>query len=175
VVSPRTGPDTRVGSANPWAYRSSSVAEASQAPRQTQAPRGLHLPDVFDFMDEQRSPPGLQERETGSMTPPGTLVVFPLTHQFAAFPSPTPRSRDSASQGSSATPRKATKDPLHANKGAFIFIGWNDEAKRELFMWKVKRKKGYAFFLHLFPGETAESLHKAFKQYKDEGERLFNG
>ena len=67
------------------------------------------------------------------------------------------------------------KDTPSTNKSQFIFTGWNDDAKRQLFMWKVKRKKGYAFFLHLFPGEIVESLHEAFQQYRDDGERLYNG
>ncbi|EFQ94001.1 hypothetical protein PTT_08426 [Pyrenophora teres f. teres 0-1] len=55
----------------------------------------------------------------------------------------------------------------------FHFTRWNDEAKRILYLWKAKNKKGYQFFLYLFPGETKESLHAAWLQYRREGERLY--
>ncbi|KAI4629364.1 uncharacterized protein J4E87_003628 [Alternaria ethzedia] len=114
-------------------------------------------PGVFNFTGQPQAPVDLQKRE------PGT------------FPIPVPSSRDSAMRGTPVAPRKTVKAPSPSSNGEFVFTGWNDEAKRELFMWKVKRKKGYPFFLHLFPGETADSLHEAFKLYKNEGERLLNG
>ncbi|KAI4688596.1 uncharacterized protein J4E84_004526 [Alternaria hordeiaustralica] len=143
---------TRPPAANPPPWE-----DPAQAWRQSQAPRGLHSPGVFDFTGQPQAPVDLQKRE------PGT------------FPIPVPGSRDSAVRGTPVAPRKTVKAPSPSSNGEFVFTGWNDEAKRELFMWKVKRKKGYPFFLHLFPGETAESLHEAFKLYKNEGERLLNG
>ncbi|KAH6875762.1 hypothetical protein BKA58DRAFT_399928 [Alternaria rosae] len=157
VVSRRTQPDTRIGRANPQTSGFSTAAVAPQDPAQMQAPRGLHGPGVFDFIGQPQAPVGLQQRGLDS------------------FPSLVPGSRDSVVRGSPAAPRKTVKPSAPSNNGQFVFTGWNDEAKRELFMWKVKRKKGYTFFLHLFPGETVESLHEAFKEYKYEGERLFNG
>jgi hypothetical protein len=111
------------------------------------------------------------------LIPSNPLVVFPLTHHLIGSLSQNivgASSRNSQSS-SAAAPQDIEKDSAPTKKGQFVFTGWNDHAKRELFMWKVKRKKGYAFFLHLFPGETAESLHEAFKKYSDDGERLYNG
>ena len=111
------------------------------------------------------------------LIPSNLLVVFPLTHHLIGSPSQNivgASSRNSQSS-SAAAPQDIEKDSASTKKGQFVFTGWNDDAKRELFMWKVKRKKGYAFFLHLFPGETAESLHEAFKKYRDDGERLYDG
>ena len=175
VVSRRTHPDTRTGRANPQASGFLTTAAAPQDPRQDQAPRGLHGPGVFNFIGQPHAPVNLQKREPGSKMIRNTLVFFPLNHCSAAFPTPVPGSRDSALRGTPVAPRKTVKAPSPSSNGEFVFTGWNDEAKRELFMWKVKRKKGYIFFLHLFPGETAESLHEAFKLYKFEGERLLNG
>lgn len=104
------------------------------------------------------------------------MLVFRLTHHLTDSSSQNLVGLSSrASQASTAHPRDMVKDTPSTNKSQFIFTGWNDDAKRQLFMWKVKRKKGYAFFLHLFPGETVESLHEAFQQYRDDGERLYNG
>jgi len=175
VVSRRTQPDTRTGRANPQVSGSPTTAAAPQDPRQNQASKGLHGPGVFNFIGQPQPPVHLQQREPGSKMTQNTLVVFPLNHYTAAFSTPVPGSRDSVLRSTPVAPRKTVKASSPSNNGEFVFTGWNDETKRELFMWKVKRKKGYPFFLHLFPGETAESLHEAFKLYKFEEERLLNG
>jgi hypothetical protein len=103
------------------------------------------------------------------------LVAFPLIDRLTGLASHNlVGAFNRVRQGSAAPLQDIAKDSSSLNKGQFVFTGWNDDAKRELYMWKVKRKKGYAFFLHIFPGETAESLHEAFKKYKDDGERLYN-
>jgi hypothetical protein len=140
-----------------------------------QASGGAHGFGGLGFIGEQQIPGGSQRHEAGNNTPSNSLVVFQLTHCLSDSSSPTPGGRESASQDLPAPPQKAAKDSSPTNKTPFVFTDWNDDAKRELFMWKVKRKKGYAFFLHLFPGETVESLHEAFKEYRDEGGRLFEG
>ncbi|KAI1572115.1 hypothetical protein A1F96_01190 [Pyrenophora tritici-repentis] len=66
----------------------------------------------------------------------------------------------------------AEHEPAEDDTG-FYFTGWNDEAKRMLYLWKGKNKKGYQFFAHLFPGETKESLHAAWVQHKREGKQLY--
>ncbi|RMZ69897.1 hypothetical protein GMOD_00008832 [Pyrenophora seminiperda CCB06] len=71
-----------------------------------------------------------------------------------------PAASDDASNGSRAP-------------SEFQLTEWDDEAKRKLYMWKAKKRKGYRFFLHLFPGETEDSLRAAWQQYKKEAEKLF--
>jgi len=175
VVSRRTQPDTRTGRVNPQASVSSTAVAPPQDPRPTQAPRGLHGSGTFDFIGQPQAPGVPQQRGPGSKLTPNILVVFPLNHYSAAVPAPVPGRRESALRSPPVAPRKTVKSFSPPKDGQFVFTGWNDEAKRELFAWKVKRKKGYAFFLHFFPGETVGSLHEAYKLYKDEGERLLNG
>ncbi|KAG9190937.1 hypothetical protein G6011_09025 [Alternaria panax] len=157
VVSHRTQPDNRTERSNMQASSAFSAAVVPQDHRQSQAPGGSHGFGGLGF--------------TGPAQAPGVFMDRGADPSFQNLVGASSR----GSQVSAALARDTLKNSSPINKVQFVFTGWNDDAKRELFMWKVKRKKGYAFFLHLFPGETTESLHEAFKQYRNDGERLYNG
>jgi len=176
IYSRRTQPEPEIrASATPQNIEDLPGSGGSQG---VEAPQGAGSPYVSGG---KKNPGGSREPIADYRSTLVSLEYSPLTLQLTAMLAGNSGTAYDAASKVSGTAGHAVNNPMKgpsrsssAKRNAeFQFTGWDDEAKRMLYLWKAKNKKGYRFFLRLFPGETKDSLQAAWVQYRKEAEQLY--